>query len=175
MPFELGLTLLVKDMIERRAMHESAASDTFGRALAIFERLDAPLWAAKTRRELPKIAVRGPLDGLTETEHRVAELLAQDRTNREVAYALFVTETPAQTHGRHIFQKLGLKSRTELPAQSFSATANMRTASRSRGGLRSALSLPAAGPVSEVLPATNITDSGDYSAQARNYRGAGQL
>jgi hypothetical protein len=57
----------------------------------------------------------------------------------------FVTENTAQTHVRHIFQELGVKSRTELTAQLLSATANMRTASRSREGLRSALSLLAAG------------------------------
>ena len=58
MPFELGRTLLVKGMIERRARRKSAARGSFGQALAIFERLGAPLWAGKARRELSKIATR---------------------------------------------------------------------------------------------------------------------
>jgi hypothetical protein len=49
MPFELGRTLLVKGMIERRGRLKSAARDSFGQALGIFERLGAPQWADRTR------------------------------------------------------------------------------------------------------------------------------
>ena len=117
MPFELGRTLLVKGMIERRAKQKSAARQALGQALDIFEHLGAPLWAGKARLELSKIAVRGPVDGLTETERRVAALIAQGRTNREIASAMFVTENTVQTHVRHVFRKLGLRSRTELAVQ----------------------------------------------------------
>jgi len=57
-----------------------------------------------------------PRDGLTETERRVAALVTRGRTNREVAAEMFVTENTVQTHVRHIFQKLGVRSRTELAA-----------------------------------------------------------
>ena len=117
MPFELARTLLVKGMIERRSRRKSAARATLGHALGIFEDLDAPLWADKAHRELSKIAVRAPADGLTGAEHRIATLIAQGRTNRQVAAALFITENTVQTHIRHIFQKLGVRSRTELAAQ----------------------------------------------------------
>jgi len=116
MPFELGRTLLVKGMIERWGGHQPEASATLGQALDIFERLGAPLWAAKVSRELSKIVMRVPADGLTETERRVAALVTRGQTNREVAAAMFVTENTVQTHIRHIFQKLGVRSRTELTA-----------------------------------------------------------
>jgi DNA-binding CsgD family transcriptional regulator len=61
------------------------------------------------------------VDGLTSTERRIADLIAQGQTNREIAAAMFVTENIVQTHLRHIFQKLGLRSRTELTAQFLSA------------------------------------------------------
>jgi DNA-binding CsgD family transcriptional regulator len=117
MPFELGRTLLIKGMIERRAKHKSAASATLGKALSIFEHLGAPLWADKARRELSKITVRAPADGLTETEHRIAVLIAQGQTNRQIAATMFVTENTVQTHVQHIFRKLGVKSRTALAAR----------------------------------------------------------
>jgi DNA-binding CsgD family transcriptional regulator len=117
MPFELGRTLLVQAMVERRAKLKSAARDSSARALDVFERLGAALWAEKARGELAKVAVRTPADGLTETERRVAALIARGQTNREVAAAMFVTENTVQTHVRHIFQKLGLRSRTELAAR----------------------------------------------------------
>lgn len=116
MPFELGRTLLVKGMIERRARYKSAARESLSRAVGIFERLGAPLWAEKARGELAKISVRTPADGLTETEHRIAALVTQGLTNREIASTLFVTGNTVQTHVRHIFQKLGVRSRTELAA-----------------------------------------------------------
>jgi DNA-binding CsgD family transcriptional regulator len=123
MPFELGRTLLVKGMIERRAKQKAAARQTLDQALGIFEHLGAPLWAGKVRQELSKIAARGPVAGLTETESRVAALVARGRTNREIASAMFVTENTVQTHVRHIFQKLGVRSRTELAVQLLSEAA----------------------------------------------------
>jgi DNA-binding CsgD family transcriptional regulator/tetratricopeptide (TPR) repeat protein len=116
MPFELGRTLLVKGTIERRGKRQPTARVTLGQALSIFERLGAPLWAAKAQRELAKVVVQVSADGLTETERRVAALVTRGRTNREVAAEMFVTENTVQTHIRHIFQKLGVRSRTELTA-----------------------------------------------------------
>ena len=117
MPFELGRTMLVQGMVERRAKHRTAAHAALDQALGIFERLGAPLWAEKARRELGKFSCRSAPDGLTQTERRVAELIAQGRTNREVATAMFVTENTVQTHMRHIFLKLSVRSRTELAAR----------------------------------------------------------
>lgn len=124
MPFELGRTLLVKGMIERRGGDRPTAREAVGQALAIFEHLGAPLWAGKASRELSKIAARTSADGLTETERRVATLVTHGHTNREVAAAMFVTENTVQTHLRHIFQKLGVRSRTELAARLLSAASD---------------------------------------------------
>ena len=134
MPFELGRTLLVKGMIERRATRKSAARASLTQALAVFEGLGARLWEDKTRRELSKIATRAAGEGLTEAEQRIAALVAQGRTNKEVAAAVFVTENTVQTHVRHIFQKLGVRSRTELAAHLLSAPAITTAASRSSAG-----------------------------------------
>ena len=128
MPFELGRTLLVKGVIERRAKQKAAARQTLDQALGIFEHLGAPLWAGKVRQELSKIAARGPVAGLTETESRVAALVARGRTNREIGSAMFVTENTVQTHVRHIFRKLGVRSRTELAVQLLSEPARPASA-----------------------------------------------
>lgn len=134
MPFELGRTLLVKGMIERRSRQKAAARDSLCRAVGIFEQLGAPLWASKAREQLSKIAVRPLLGGLTDTELRIAVLVAQGRTNREVASAMFVTENTVQTHLRHIFLKLGVRSRTELAARLPSALASSAAAATSAVG-----------------------------------------
>ena len=53
---------------------------------------------------------------LTPSERRVAELAAQGSTNREIAQTLFVTEKTVETHLRHAYDKLGVRSRHKLGA-----------------------------------------------------------
>jgi ATP/maltotriose-dependent transcriptional regulator MalT len=121
MPFELGRTLVIQGMIERKDGDQPTARAALVRALSIFTDLGAPLWAAKAGRELSAMATPARSDGLTCTERRVAALVTQGHTNREVAAAMFVTENTVQTHLRHIFQKVGVRSRTELAARLLSA------------------------------------------------------
>jgi DNA-binding CsgD family transcriptional regulator len=84
-------------------------------ALAIFEQLGAPLWAEQARAELKRIGGRAPSRGeLTEAEHRIAALVAEGRTNREVAAALFVTEHTVERALTRAYRKLGVRSRAEL-------------------------------------------------------------
>ncbi len=114
-PFEHARTLLALGATQRRAKRRAAARATLEQALGIFERLGAPLWAEKTRAELARIGGRAPSRGeLTESERRVAALVAEGRTNREVAAALFLGERTVASHLSHIYAKLGVRSRTEL-------------------------------------------------------------
>jgi DNA-binding CsgD family transcriptional regulator len=64
----------------------------------------------------PRRLVLTGVESLTPSELRVARLAAEGRTNREIAQALFVTGATVETHMGHVFQKLDLKRREELPA-----------------------------------------------------------
>jgi DNA-binding CsgD family transcriptional regulator len=68
----------------------------------------------KARGELGRIGGRTRQEGLTGAERRVASLVAEGRTNREVAAALFLTERTVASHLTHVYAKLGIRSRTEL-------------------------------------------------------------
>jgi DNA-binding CsgD family transcriptional regulator len=51
---------------------------------------------------------------LTNAERRVAALVADGRTNREVAAQLFTTVATVEAHLTRVYRKLGVRSRTEL-------------------------------------------------------------
>jgi DNA-binding CsgD family transcriptional regulator len=51
---------------------------------------------------------------LTESEFAVAGMVARGATNREVAERLYLSHHTVNSHLRHVFAKLGIRSRVEL-------------------------------------------------------------
>ena len=115
-PFETARTQLLLGALQRRAKQRSAARETLGQAQLTFERLGAELWAARARAELARIGGRGrtAAGALTPAERRVAELVAEGRSNKEIAAALFVTPKTVETQLSRMYAKLGVHSRTAL-------------------------------------------------------------
>ena len=114
-PFQHARTLLALGITQRRAKQRAAARVTLKQALSTFEQLGSPLWAGQARAELARIGGRTPSgDELTEAERRIALLVAEGRTNREVAAALFLTVHSVETALTRIYRKLGIRSRSEL-------------------------------------------------------------
>jgi DNA-binding CsgD family transcriptional regulator len=116
--FHHARTLLALGRTQRRAKRRGAARATLSDALDRFEQLGAPLWAERTRAELARIGGRASSrDELTDAESRIAALVAEGMTNREVAAALFLTEHSVETSLTRVYRKLGVRSRTELASQ----------------------------------------------------------
>ncbi|HEX7254472.1 MAG TPA: LuxR C-terminal-related transcriptional regulator, partial [Gaiellaceae bacterium] len=114
-PFERARTLLALGSAHRRARHKRAARDALDESRHVFERLGAVLWAEKARAELARIGGRAPSRGeLTPTERRVAALVAQGGSTKEVAAALVVSAKTVEGHLSKIYTKLGVHSRAEL-------------------------------------------------------------
>ena len=114
-PFELARTLLAFGATQRRSKKKAAGRKSLSEALAVFEELGAALWAEKARSELASIGGRPPSsDELTPAEERVAALVAEGRTNQEVAAQLYVTDRTVEYHLSRIYRKLGVRSRAEL-------------------------------------------------------------
>jgi DNA-binding CsgD family transcriptional regulator len=112
--FGRSRALLALGIVRRREKQKRAAREAIEAALAGFDRLGAATWIAKARDELGSIGGRTREGGLTPAERRVAALVAEGRTNREVAAALFLGERTVETHLSHVYAKLGIRSRTEL-------------------------------------------------------------
>jgi ATP/maltotriose-dependent transcriptional regulator MalT len=62
--------------------------------------------------KMPREARRG--GKLSNREREVYELVAQGRSNPQIAATLFISESTAKVHVRHIFEKLGVRSRVEV-------------------------------------------------------------
>jgi DNA-binding CsgD family transcriptional regulator len=113
-PLDRARTLLLFGIAERRARSLRAARGHLTEAAAAFEQIGARGFAARAHDELERLGGRRTSDGLTATEHRVAELVAQGLTNGEVATALVVTVSTVEAHLTRIYAKLGIRSRAQL-------------------------------------------------------------
>ena len=120
--FESARTKLVYGARLRRARRRSDARGPLREALDCFERLGARPWADLAAVELEAtgetVARRGGDEraALTPRELQIALLLAEGRTTRETAAALFLSPKTVEYHLRHVYTKLGIASRTELAA-----------------------------------------------------------
>jgi DNA-binding CsgD family transcriptional regulator len=114
-PLDLGRTVLVKGMIERRTRRYAAARETLNQALAIFNRLGATLWAERTTEEAGRIGGRARSAGeLSDQERRVVDLTVVGHTNREIAAELYVSVRAVEKALTSVYRKLGVRSRAQL-------------------------------------------------------------
>nr|WP_083466947.1 LuxR C-terminal-related transcriptional regulator [Kibdelosporangium sp. MJ126-NF4]CEL19943.1 Transcriptional activator [Kibdelosporangium sp. MJ126-NF4]CTQ97167.1 Transcriptional activator [Kibdelosporangium sp. MJ126-NF4] len=101
------------------------AVEQLDRAMDAYSEIDATWHAARVTRRLRALGVRRrnwkhtkrPVtgwDSLTETERKVATLVAKGLTNRQAAGHLFVSPHTVGYHLRQIFRKLEIGSRIEL-------------------------------------------------------------
>jgi predicted ATPase/DNA-binding CsgD family transcriptional regulator len=58
--------------------------------------------------------VHAKVDDLTEREREVAVLIAQGKTNADIAAELFLSKRTVETHASHILSKLGFSSRAQI-------------------------------------------------------------
>jgi DNA-binding CsgD family transcriptional regulator len=117
--FERARTALCfGERLRRRGLRREARRQ-LGAALEAFEACGALPWADRARVELRASGRRlqsrdGSRHTLTPQELQVARLVAEGRTNRDVAATLFVTPKTVEFHLTRIYRKLGVRSRSEL-------------------------------------------------------------
>jgi len=107
-----------------RALTAAAAVEQLDKAYSIYLRAAAHHDTARVRAALRERGVRKrqksiarPQQGwgsLTPSELTVVDLVARGLTNREAAAELFLSPDTINTHLRHAFMKLGIRSRVEL-------------------------------------------------------------
>jgi DNA-binding CsgD family transcriptional regulator len=89
-------------------------------AIEVFDDLGAAPWAELARVELAATGetarrrMPSSLDELTPQELQISLLLAEGRTTREAAAALFLSPKTIEFHLRNAYRKLAIHSRDEL-------------------------------------------------------------
>jgi DNA-binding NarL/FixJ family response regulator len=67
-----------------------------------------------------------PPKELTPRERAVLALVAEGKRNREIAQTLGISEATVENHLHHIFQKLGVSTRTEAARHALTLQADKR-------------------------------------------------
>ena len=112
---ELGAAL-------RRSNQRTQAREYLRAALDMSYRCGAVPLVTRAGQELaatgarPRRVMLSGLEALTASERRVAELATTGLSNPEIAQRLFVTRKTVETHLRHVYLKLNISSRQQLPA-----------------------------------------------------------
>lgn len=114
-PFERARIQLCYGERLRRNRRRGEAREHLAEALATFEKLGATDWVERTREELAASGAgtaRGVL--LTAQESRVAGLVAEGASNKEIARRLFLSPKTVEFHVGNTYRKLGVRSRVAL-------------------------------------------------------------
>jgi DNA-binding CsgD family transcriptional regulator len=124
----------------RRRRRPAAAREQLRNAAETFRLLGAGPWVDQAGRELRAAGERagpwiegrplraageptgrwaghrvaGDRPGLTAQQERIARLVAEGATNREIAEQMFLSPRTVDHHLRNVFARLGVRSRTEL-------------------------------------------------------------
>jgi DNA-binding CsgD family transcriptional regulator len=121
--YELARTHLAHGARLRRARRRIDARVPLRTALATFDALGALPWADQAAGELRATGETAhrrrasALGELTPQELQIARMLAEGRTTREAAAALFLSPKTVEYHLRHVYLKLGVASRAELSSR----------------------------------------------------------
>jgi len=119
-PFERARTELLYGERLRRAKRRVEAREHLRSAIELFDGLGAAPWSEQARRELrasgESIPRRDPTapEKLTPQELQVALQVAEGKTNRDVAAALFLSPKTVEFHLTRVYRKLNIHSRAEL-------------------------------------------------------------
>ncbi|MDP9867571.1 MULTISPECIES: helix-turn-helix transcriptional regulator [Streptosporangium] len=119
-PFEQARTSLLYGERLRRVHRSGDARQPLRSALETFQRLGAEPWAERAHSELraagETVSRPGPaaLSALTPQELRIARLVAEGASNRDVAAKLFLSPRTVEYHLYKVYPKLGVTTRTEL-------------------------------------------------------------
>ena len=97
-----------------RGGRRTAAADAFAAARTAFAGMGAALWQVRATEALDRAAPGRAAGELTPAESKIAALVTQGRTNREIGQELFMSVATVEAHLTRTYRKLHIRSRSEL-------------------------------------------------------------
>ena len=85
--------------------------------VSMIQRNKADMTASVPLHLVAKLADRVSGETLSKREIEVLKLMAKGKSNKEIASALFISEGTVKSHGKAIFAKMNVVSRTEAVAE----------------------------------------------------------
>ncbi|EID55610.1 helix-turn-helix transcriptional regulator [Saccharomonospora xinjiangensis] len=125
-PYDLAVTELLYATWLRRRRNPGKAREVLREAVHLFDELGATQWVRRASRELRACGHRDRgtsqrtsihRRSLSPQQERIAQLVAEGATNKEIAAQLFISHRTVDHHLRNIFAKLDVRSRVELAAR----------------------------------------------------------
>jgi DNA-binding CsgD family transcriptional regulator len=119
-PFDGARTEFLYGVRLRRAKRKTEAREQLRAAIGRFDELGAGPWSERARVELRASGERLPRrdptapEKLTSQELQIALQVAEGKSNRDVAAALFLSPKTVEFHLTRVYRKLQLHSRSEL-------------------------------------------------------------
>jgi DNA-binding CsgD family transcriptional regulator len=104
----------------RRGNSRSEARKLLRQGVELAHHCGASVLVTRANEELaatgahPRTILLSGLDALTASERRVAQMAAEDLSNKEIAQALFVTVKTVEQHLGRVYRKLDISSRKQL-------------------------------------------------------------
>ncbi|GGF22542.1 helix-turn-helix transcriptional regulator [Subtercola lobariae] len=160
------IRLVAASALTRRGDSPEEGLGLYREARDELDRLGARVFVARTDsimatsvRRLGSAVTRNPLMTLSPHQHRVATLVADGHTNREIAQMLGVTTKTVDFHVGNILARLGLESRRDIRKPHPPLTRVALAANRPLGGLGARLPVGSAtvcrrDPCGEWMPAS---------------------
>jgi DNA-binding CsgD family transcriptional regulator len=118
-PMIVRTQIAYAEMLRRRGRDSDLrqAQQLLGTAIASSRTLGMKSWLERAMRQASDVKARGIADHpLSSRELEVAGLVAQGLTNRAIAERLHLSERTAESHVKHVCDKLGFNSRSQVAA-----------------------------------------------------------
>jgi DNA-binding CsgD family transcriptional regulator len=120
MRLEHARTLVELGAALRRGNKRQESRDFLRQGLELAHKLGATALEERAQTELaatgarPRRLMLTGIESLTPSERRVAEMAADNMTNKDIAQALFVTPKTVEVHLSSVYRKLEISSRSQL-------------------------------------------------------------
>ncbi len=111
----MGLLFLSLEILNFKTLVRQVSMEVYGALVGVIF-LVFGLWLGVTmvqKRQSTPLNVKPPETNLSEREYDVLQLMADGKSNKEIAEQLFVSLNTIKTHTSNIFSKLDVQRRTQ--------------------------------------------------------------